>query len=83
LIVKLASVLKGWRYAIWRDEKHEQLARNRAEICSGCEHAKHGKILKLVGDDIKEIQGHYCGLCDCPLSAKLRSEDETCDDGRW
>jgi len=81
--VKLKTLLIGWRYVVWKDKWHEIMARQRARICNDCEHAKHGKILQHVGDDIEEIQGYYCGLCDCPLSAKLRAQDSKCDANKW
>ena len=81
--MKLRNVLLGWKYVIWKDDKQEKMAQARAEICNTCPDAKQGNILQMIGDEIKEIQGHYCDQCKCPLSALLRSEDSKCELNKW
>jgi len=77
-------IVNGWKNYIFPDENVERLAYNRAEICSECENAKPGTYEKLMKDrTLKEVEGMKCSVCGCPLSTKLRSENETCPLGKW
>lgn len=80
---KLSNILNGWRNFVDKSEVTEAIAEKRAEICMKCNECKDGKLLALIKDDLKEIQGHYCGLCYCPISTKIRSELETCPKDLW
>ena len=82
-MLHLDKILNGWENYISKNEVTEKLAKERAEKCSICPNAKSGKLLIFVKDDLKEIEGHYCDLCKCPLSAKVRSINEKCDDNKW
>ncbi len=64
---QLKNMLNGWKNVVITDSEVEALAQQRSEICLGCPHKK-----KIT-----------CGLCGCPLKAKLRAVDETCPDQRW
>ena len=66
-INKLKEIVAGWYYLFFRREHIEKLALERAAVCSACPHNT----------------GTKCGLCGCPLQAKMRSPDSTCPDGRW
>lgn len=77
------SILNGWRNFIAKSEVSEAMAKHRAMACVICPHIKQGKLLAFIKDDLKEIQGHYCNECKCPISAKIRSELETCPKGKW
>ena len=72
------KILKGWKNFIVKSEVTEELAVQRALNCVVCVELKKGGLLSFINDDLKEIQGHYCNICKCPLSAKLRSKDEKC-----
>jgi hypothetical protein len=72
------KILKGWKNFIVKSEVTEELAVQRALNCVDCVELKKGGLLSFINDDLKEIQGHYCNICKCPLSAKLRSKDEKC-----
>lgn len=78
---KLKNIIQGWS-AYFKNEQNE-LARERAEICKGCEFAEVGTYEKIIKDSIKEVQGLKCAKCGCPLSTKLRSINETCDLKLW
>jgi len=78
----LNHILNGWKNYIDKSEVTENIAKQRAAICVTCPHAKHGKLLAFVKDSLKEVQGHYCALCHCPLSAKVRSTD-ICPENKW
>jgi len=79
---KLKTILTGWRNFIDKSEVTEKKAQERVRICAACPHAKRGKLLAFIKDDLKEIEGYYCDICKCPLSAKIRSND-TCPENKW
>lgn len=74
----IKDILDGWENFVNQKEVSEKMARQRAEYCKNCINLKKGGLLSFVNDDIKEIQGFYCNLCKCPLSAKLRSKNSNC-----
>lgn len=78
---KLKAIFSGWyNYASGQSTRIEI---ERAQICAKCPHAVHGKLLTIVKDELKEIEGMKCDLCGCPLSAKIRQNEEPCDLGKW
>jgi len=77
------AILSGWEAFMNKSEVTEKLAKERAVICSGCEHAVKSKLVGLMGDDIVEVQGYKCSVCSCPLSAKIRQSIEPCPVGKW
>lgn len=83
--ISIKNIVNGWEnYLNPEDATTEEKAKERAEFCAKCEHAKKGLILTMLPDGLKNIKGRYCGLCGgCPLSAKVRSKDEKCDLGLW
>ncbi|MGQ2984010.1 hypothetical protein [Flavobacterium sp.] len=78
----LKEILTGWKNYISKSEVPDSIAKQRAAICAACPEAKYGKLLAFIKDSLKEIQGHYCGQCGCPLSAKIRSND-ICSKHKW
>jgi hypothetical protein len=81
--VKITNILSGWGNFIEKSEVTEAMAESRAAQCIKCNECKEGKLLALIKDDLKEIEGHYCALCYCPISAKIRSELEFCPKQLW
>jgi hypothetical protein len=82
--MKIKDILSGWKNYIIDDPAIEAMAKQRAKICSTCPQAKEGKFTAVLKDyRIHEIEGLYCGKCLCPLSAKVRSENETCPLNKW
>jgi hypothetical protein len=79
----IKNILNGWQNYLEKSEVSEKLAEQRAEKCVTCNEMKEGKLLNLIKDELKEVQGHYCKLCYCPLSAKIRSEKESCPINKW
>ena len=76
--LSLLQISKGWtNYAT-----NEPVPEHKIQACENCPQKKHGKLLTFVKDDFKEIEGYYCGVCHCPLSALLRS-DEPCKLGKF
>jgi hypothetical protein len=83
---KLASIIEGWSNHLTGDTNSSRVAYNRSVHCAVCVHAvKSGEVIaRLVGgDQIKEIQGYKCNLCNCPLSTKLRSLQASCPAQKW
>jgi len=80
---KIKDILQGWENFIDKKETTETIAKERAKHCSKCINAKKGMLTVFIKDELKDIQGHYCDLCYCPLSAKLRSINEKCDLNLW
>lgn len=66
---KLGEIYSGWANLIFPNKEVEELAKQRAEHCSRCEHNVN----------------NTCSLCGCPLAAKTRSTKETnkCPIGKW
>lgn len=80
---KIDSIIQGWSNFIDKSDVTEDLAKQRAMACSPCPSAKRGKLLAFIKDDLKQVEGIYCKECQCPLSAKIRSQKETCPLNRW
>jgi len=80
--IRISLILEGWKNYLAKSEVTETIAAGRAAICAACPHAKQGKLLAFVKDSLQEIEGAYCGLCSCPLSAKVRSND-ICPKNKW
>lgn len=78
----IKTILTGWKNYLNKSEVTENTAKQRAAVCAACPHAKHGKLLAFIKDSLAEVEGAYCALCHCPLSAKVRSND-ICPDNRW
>lgn len=82
-MTNLRSIIKGWKNYIGSDSVGLATAEKRAKICAACDEITSGKILMILPDEVKEIQGMKCGKCQCPLSAKTRSLNETCPLKKW
>lgn len=76
------NILTGWKNFLSKSEVSETRATQRANICAACPHALQGRLLTFIKDRLTEIEGTYCNICKCPLSAKVRSND-TCPENKW
>lgn len=77
---KLVSIGKGWTN--YMTGATPEYAEKRAKICSTCEHAVPSIFEVLCKENkLKEIKGLVCKPCGCPLMAKTRSPDESCE--KW
>ncbi|KGO85724.1 hypothetical protein Q765_15000 [Flavobacterium rivuli WB 3.3-2 = DSM 21788] len=75
-------ILSGWKNYLAKSEVTNTVAQQRAALCASCPHARQGKLLAFINDSLKEIEGAYCNICKCPLSAKVRSTD-ICPIHKW
>lgn len=79
----LKEIIAGWLNYGFQSEEAEAMARERAKVCSKCENAESGFIVSLIGDEIKDIEGLVCRLCNCPLSGLTRSPESKCKIDKW
>lgn len=80
----IKKIVNGWKNYLVDDPVVEEKALERAKICADCPEAKKGKFTALLKDyKLKEIEGEYCGVCKCALSAAVRSESKECPLGKW
>lgn len=79
---RVYNIKNGWKNYL--KSENNQLAKQRAKHCKKCPFAVVGMLERFLPDySIEEIQGLKCNKCGCPLSAKLRSENEKCPIGNW
>lgn len=83
--IVLSNIINGWANYMIPNPVSEELALRRAEICSKCPFAtmSSGTYTIMVDNRTESIRGMSCGKCGCPLSAKVRANDDYCPDGRW
>lgn len=81
LLKKATLIAEGWSNFLSASEVDDVEAKRRANICAACPKAKKGSLLAMLKDKITKIAGYYCELCGCPLSAKIRTKEKTCD--KW
>lgn len=87
---KAKEILEGWaKYESLMpvSVKEIEVVEARAQVCATCPNIKESDLISFMMPDkeLKEIQGHKCGLCGCPLSTKVRSTTSKCPDTppRW
>lgn len=76
LAKKLANIVEGHYRVLVPSENAEELATFREPICNGCE-------FKVALLKVGKQQRYKCGICDCPVRAKVRVSDEQCPKGKW
>lgn len=82
---KLQHIVDGWTNLIIEDPVAEEIALHRASICASCPFAEEVSGLSMIAVDnrTKQIKGMKCSRCGCPLSAKVRSLNDHCPEGKW
>jgi hypothetical protein len=66
-IDQFKQAANGWKNLLVKNNQAELLFQQRSDICNRCEHKT-----PLT-----------CGLCGCPLAAKLRAVEASCPDKLW
>jgi hypothetical protein len=79
---KTKIIVEAWQEYFNREDQPTQEDKRRSEICAACVHKRKGKMLIFVKDELKNIEGYYCGKCSCPLSALIRSK-KGCELSLW
>ena len=82
-MAQITNILNGWNNYFNKDAVVEKVANQRAEFCAKCPFAVESIFTIFVKDELKEIEGLICTRCNCPLSAKIRSKNETCPEKLW
>lgn len=80
---KLKNIIDGWKNYVFEDKDAKKLAESRAIKCAQCSMSVHGMVAEFLDDEVKQIKGMKCDVCDCPLSTKLRAREEVCPLGEW
>lgn len=80
---KLQSILEGWKNYFFVNQEVEIMAKFRAVECAKCPFSESKWYAELINDEMTDIEGMVCTKCDCPLSTKLRSKEETCPESKW
>lgn len=77
---ELDPAFKGMENYRANDYNVEKLAKERAEVCRGCELRKEEPIsfLKVKDERIKSLEGKICGACGCALPYLLRQSQKVC-----
>ena len=73
-ISKFPEIVDGWKNIIFPDDKVEEMAYQRLEICKGCD--------KNSTPDKVNFKS-YCKGCGCVLTAKARSPQSKCPLDKW
>lgn len=85
--MKLVDIAVSWYRVISGNVTPEQkeMRKRRLAACDVCPHKlQMNAIGELLMNTInKEDSTYYCGLCGCPLAAKVIKEENKCDDNRW
>lgn len=74
---KAFNIADGFIHLIFKNEKVEQMAKDRALICEGCDYLDIVD-LPLINEPI-----HACGVCGCSIAAKTRAKEEKCPKSKW
>jgi hypothetical protein len=75
-MLKLKEIAKAWISSFNPTPEQQEIAEYRISVCDGCLHKTYQKHLNTF----------VCGLCVCPLSAKIFSPkpgEEACPESRW
>ena len=84
--MKAANIIQGWAtvaHELITDKDPSDITKARAKTCASCKFNRQGKYLDMIKGNIKEIEGKVCGVCHCPLIAKVRSINESCPRNKW
>jgi len=80
--LKVRNIVDGWWNYLNKNDSTKSVVKERAKTCAKCPDIKKGgDILRvLIKDKLKEIEGFTCGRCNCPLSAKIRTQEKSCEE---
>lgn len=72
---KAGEIIEGWSNLVNKKKIVERIAKSRLLICNTCEY--HSQFHKTIRPDA------HCTDCGCTLSAKTRSLQSSCPQGKW
>jgi hypothetical protein len=67
-MTRLTEIYEGWKNVIFPTPEIEALAKERIQVCVGCEHLN---ILNI------------CSKCCCPHIGKAHSPESRCPENKW
>jgi len=85
LVDHAAQIFDGWFRVLFESPEDLERAKERYEKgCKSCDHNKEIRAARLFVNRVEyKRDTRKCDLCGCPLVAKLRAKDATCDAGKW
>jgi hypothetical protein len=83
MLNKLKAIADGWIKYAFENPLTEAIAIERANVCAGCEHSEMGFVAFIIDYKHEQQAGMVCNICNCPLSRKTRSKNETCPKDKW
>lgn len=67
---KVSNIADGFLHLIFKNEKVEEKAKERALICSDCDYLEPDYV-------------PTCGVCGCVIAAKTRAKNDKCPKNYW
>jgi len=80
------GIIEAWKKSFSPSEEQIQIAKNRAEICNGCEYKVelNNALLSKFTENDKILNKFKCNRCGCPLSKKIFARLKTaCPLNKW
>jgi len=78
--MNLKVIAKAWLEVFKGTTTDEH--KRKADICHTCTKAVYKPYIDFINDELKDVKGFVCGVCNCPLVAKIRSTDK-CPKNKW
>ena len=72
-MTKPIIIIRAWSQVLRGVTTDEH--RRRAQICHGCTLKTYKWFADFPNDELIEVKGYVCTVCDCPLVAKIRSPE--------
>ena len=72
--MQIFNIIGGWANLLL--ELETESAKEKSYFCLDCKERKFSKFELIKDNEIKELNGYICGICKCPLVAKLRSDSK-------
>lgn len=82
-LAKLNNIVSGWKNYHFPNDRVEEIALHRAQICAHCPNAESSTWNEIIDLRAVECAGMVCNKCDCPITKKVRAENELCPIEKW
>lgn len=81
----LNLIAQSWYEYATGNQHTKDMMLKRLEICNGCPHKKQLNALGVLIVSSINQEGNLfkCGLCGCPLAAKVSHPSNICEAGKW
>jgi len=87
--MNLKHIAEGWAKkleVVPMTDAEKALAKERINICAVCPIAKEQWLTKFIDGILKNDElgsGIGCGICKCPINAKVLVNSEKCPLAKW